>query len=115
MTYWGRRFYQGASPYDIALGIAASAEREGARVRDDYQTYLGRAPSQQEVDYWVGRFVTGLRNEDVAAGFLSAPEFYFSPTEGKGFKAGWIRVAYLDILQRSATANDVAFWTGVLG
>jgi len=49
----------GVSPQAVAYGFATSREREGNRVRLDYQTFLGRTPSQSEVDAWVNQFAHG--------------------------------------------------------
>src|SRR5262249_4062405 len=39
---WVQALNSGVSPQQVAYGFAASAEREGNRVRGDYQTFLGR-------------------------------------------------------------------------
>src|SRR5262249_50289502 len=72
---WVRALKAGTSPQTVAYGFAASAEREGMRVRADYQTYLHRDAAQEEVDAWVYAFETGAAtNEDVVAGFVGSAE-----------------------------------------
>src|SRR5262249_36217245 len=73
----------------IALGFAASPEREAGRVRFNYQTYLGRSARQDEIDLWVNGFLQGLTNEDMVAGFIESPEYYGNPEKGQGNKAHW--------------------------
>src|SRR5205807_8606494 len=57
----------------VALGFAARPEREAQRVRFNYQTYLGRAPSADEVTLYVNGFLGGLTNEDLVANFVGSP------------------------------------------
>jgi hypothetical protein len=94
----------------VALGFAASPEREAQRVRFNYQTYLGRAPSQAEVDLWVGGFLQGLTNEEMVAGFVGSPEYYQNGNKGAGNRARWISQAYLDVLFRAPSTGEVNTW-----
>ncbi|OYV85111.1 MAG: hypothetical protein B7Z73_14210, partial [Planctomycetia bacterium 21-64-5] len=75
-TYWVAALAGGASRSSVALGFAASAEREGNIVQEDYETFLGRPASASEVNGWVMGFENGLTNEDVIAGFIASNEFY---------------------------------------
>jgi hypothetical protein len=104
---WVDYLSNGGTPYGVAFGFAASAEREGLRVAADYQTYLGRTPTRAETDAWVSVFLKGFRNEDVVAGFISSPEYYRSSTKGKGDKTDWVFAAYHDVLQRTPTNAEL--------
>ncbi|HVA45761.1 MAG TPA: DUF4214 domain-containing protein [Pirellulales bacterium] len=75
-TYWVAALAGGASRSSVALGFAASAEREGNIVQQDYETFLGRPASASEVNGWVMGFENGLSNEDVIAGFIASNEFF---------------------------------------
>jgi hypothetical protein len=107
---WVSYLSGGGTPYNVAFGFAASAEREGLRVTADYQTYLGRTPTSAEKDAWVSIFLKGYRNEDVVAGFLSSPEYYRSMTKGKGDKTDWVFAAYHDVLARTPTNAELTAW-----
>jgi hypothetical protein len=111
---WVNLMNGGLDPSGVAYGFAASAEREGQRVRDDYSTYLGRAASQAEVDAWVRLFKGGLRNEDVIAGFVGSVEYFNNPGKGNGNRTTWVEAAYHDVLHRSATTGEVGAWIGFL-
>jgi hypothetical protein len=76
LSYWIGQLAQGANRAAVAHGFAASAEREGQRVSDDYFNDLGRAADAAGQAYWVNAFEHGLRNEDVVAGFLASDEYY---------------------------------------
>jgi hypothetical protein len=106
---------QTGTPNDqVAFGFAASAEREGLRVRDDYTTYLGRNASDAEVNLWVGLFVKGTTNEDVVAGFVGSPEYFDSASKGKGQKTTWIMSAYQQVLFRTPSQSEINTWLGFL-
>src|SRR5262249_7059842 len=85
----------GATPAAVALGFTASAERQGLRVRADYQQLLSREPGQTELDAWVAAFVNGqVANEDVLAGFLSSPEYFQKHSRNP---QEWLDGAILDL------------------
>jgi hypothetical protein len=44
-------------------------------LRDDYFNLLGRAPSADELDYWVGAVESGATDEQVLAAFVASPEY----------------------------------------
>ena len=100
--------------YDELLRLAASAEREGMRVRDIYQTYLGRTPGESEVDYWVGQFLHGSRAEEIAAGFLASAEYFTSPQKGHSAEIPWLRSVYQQVLRRDPGDAELAYWLTVL-
>ena len=83
-------------------------------MRADYQTFLGRAPAQSEVDAWMSRLAQGLTNENVAAGFLGSIEYFNASAKGKSEKADWVQSAVLDELQRSPTVNEFNTLEGML-
>jgi hypothetical protein len=77
---WLQLLAGGANRARVAYGFAASDEREGLRVEDDYRRYLGRTASREEVLAWVSAFRRGLTNEDVVSAFLGSEEFYQKET-----------------------------------
>ncbi|HVX10938.1 MAG TPA: DUF4214 domain-containing protein [Pirellulales bacterium] len=75
-AYWTQALAAGVSRQEVAIGFAASPEREGQIVQNDYSLYLGRSAGTAEVAGWVARFEQGLTNEDVIAGFIASDEYY---------------------------------------
>jgi hypothetical protein len=112
---WVNVLNAGTPSAAVALGFAASPEREAQRVRTNYQTYLGRDPRQDEVDLWVNAFLGGLSNEEMVAGFVGSPEYYLNPQKGKGNAARWVSTAYLDVLFRAPSVAEVNAWLDFLG
>ena len=110
---WVSALNNGEPTTQVAFGFAASPEREGKRVRDDYFRYLGRTPGQSEVDGWVYYFsVLGGTNENVVAGFVGSPE-YFSRHGSDG--RDWLASAYRDVLHRAPGVGEYAYWLSALG
>ena len=101
----------GVTTYNVALGFATSEERESARVRGDYQTYLGRGASASEVAGWVDQFKNhGQSSENLGAGFVGSDEYYTG--RGHGNHSEWVRSTYHDVLFRDAADADLTYWTG---
>jgi hypothetical protein len=112
---WVNALANGASTTAVALGFAASPEREGQRVSTNYQTYLGRAPSAGEVSLWVNLFVNGgVSNEAMIGGFVGSPEYFNNSQKGKGDAATWIAQAYQDVLFRAPSSAEINLWLQVL-
>jgi autotransporter-associated beta strand protein len=110
---WLNLLNRNVAPTAIALGFAASPEREGQRVQEDYRRYLGRGASPAEVNLWVDLFTNhGVRNETVVAGFVGSPE-YFGQKFGNA--RDWLFAAYQDILGRDVDEFGATVWLPVLG
>lgn len=107
LDQWVHELETGTSPSTVAQGFAASQEREGQRVVNDYVTLLGRTPSAAEVDAWVNAFEHGLTNDDVESGFVGSSEFYHAHG---GNKADFLNAAYQDILHRNPDSEADHYW-----
>jgi hypothetical protein len=108
---WVNALNNGTSPTQVAYGFAASAEREGIRVNNDYLNYLGRPASSAEVAGWVSAFENGTSNENVIAGFVGSPENFGDHDDCAGI---WIEATYLNVLGRPASASELHNWIAVL-
>lgn len=82
LSHWTGQLAHGADRASVALGFAASGERETQRVSDDYFADLGRVPDAAGQAYWVNAFENGMRNEDVIAGFLTSHEYHQAHSTG---------------------------------
>ncbi len=81
-SYWLQQLAAGADRATVAYGFAASTEREGQLVQQDYLTFLHRTASPSEVAYWVNAFTQGLTNEDIITGFVSSEEYFRAHSGG---------------------------------
>jgi hypothetical protein len=96
LAYWTNVLGTGGLPYTVAIGFAASSEREGQRIAADYETYLGRPLDPDGQAYWVNQFLNGAQNEDVVAGFIGSAEYYDNPEKGQTNDTAWV--------------DDLAYW-----
>lgn len=63
--------------FQVALGVARSAEHEAILVRGYYQSYYGRVGTTAEVNGWVNAFLlSGFTNEYIQTVFTSTDLFY---------------------------------------
>jgi len=58
----------------------------------------------------VSRFREGQTSEDLSAGFVGSREYYNAGFKSYGVSDAWIRNAYLDVLHRAASADEVTYW-----
>ncbi len=103
---------RGLSPFTIASDIITSVEHETQVITQDYQTFLGRVPSQSEINQWLGGFAHGLTQEGLAADILSSAEFYL---DSGGTDRNLIESLYQDVLGRLPAAQEIDPWLGLLG
>ena len=88
------------------------AREQGQRVVADYQHYLGRSPSHQEINAWVDLFVNhGVSNESVIAGFAASPEYFQSHYDNID---DWVINAFADILGRQPDTAGYNAWVAFL-
>lgn len=107
LTHWVDSLDSGVDPALVALGFAASAEREGMEIVSDYQSLLGRTPGASEIDSWVNAFEHGITNDDVVAGFIGSAEFLEKLGDDL---VHFIDAAYQDLLGRSADPAAIQHW-----
>jgi hypothetical protein len=99
------------TPTQVAHGFAASPEREGIVVQMDYQVFLYRTASPDEVNAWVNAFESGVSNESVVAGFAGSDEYY---RNHQSDPAAWLTAVYNDILGRDPDAAGFSAWYAAL-
>jgi hypothetical protein len=80
-TFWTQQLQNGQLRTAVALGFAASPERESQHITLDYQTYLGRTPDANGLSYWLDQFVRhGQTNENLITGFVASDEYFNAVT-----------------------------------
>lgn len=95
----------------VANALAVSNEWAGVRVNDLYRTVLGRDADSSGRSFWVGQVASGVRLEDVAAGFYASDEYF---ARKGGSNRTFIEGLYRDILGRTADAGGRDYWVGLL-
>jgi hypothetical protein len=109
------------APFNVASAFVAGPEKERQNIVAAYTTYLGRAPSQTEIQAYLNAFQVGsppgvtFTIEDLRGDFVGSPEYYFRGAKGNSDDDTWIRSAYFDILGRAASDHEVDdIWLPIL-
>ncbi len=110
LAAWTSALDLGASAEAVGLLIADSPEARADDVNHAFQTYLGRAPTSDELGQDVAAL--GVVTPDVLSSFiLGSAEFL---ADSGGSDAGFINALYKDVLGRNADAAGAAAWGGAL-
>jgi hypothetical protein len=104
---WVRFMRLGASEEQVQAAIASSPEAAGhdggfgaGWLTGLYRDFLGRVPSQSELDGWMAQLAAGASPFQVALGFATSPER----------EAIVIRADYQSLLGRLPDPSEVALW-----
>jgi uncharacterized protein YkwD len=115
LNYWLGVLGQGASRQDVVGAMMNSVEYrrfDGSQwLPGTYQTLLGRAPKDADFAYWLNVLGSGATHDQVIANIVSSAEF---AAHAGGQSAGWVDLAYVDLLSRHAGPGDLNYWLGVL-
>lgn len=92
-------------------GRVASVRQNGPILRI-YLAALDRAPDQTGLQYWTEMNKAGLSLPSIAGYFMESEEFRqkFGSPDDENF----VQLVYQNVLDRSADANGLAYWTGLL-
>jgi uncharacterized protein YkwD len=118
---WTGALAGGATRESVVTGFSESAEfiRNSDPELHAAQTYrlygatLARAPDATGLVGWADALDGGRTLEDIASGFVNAPEFtarYGSTLSNEGF----VTLLYQNVLSRAPDAGGLAAWTGAL-
>ena len=109
---WSGMLAGGASQGALVSSLTASDEYLSLRVRQAYNQVLGREPEAGAVSAWITEIRAGRATaDDVKRRFYDTPEYY---NLSGGTPAGYIGLLYQTAFQRSASAAEVAYWSGMI-
>ncbi len=108
---WVAALNHGTTPYQVALGVTASAEYQSNLIQNDYQIYLGRRPAPAEIAGWLTQLQKGLGELQLQANFLSSDEFFAK--HGNALTP-WLDGIYRGVLGRGADPAGLAQWSQLL-
>lgn len=91
---------------DQALSFVTSAETRSKLAISFYKTYLGRTPSQVEIDGWLAALQGSSTPEQVGSAFVSSPEYF---QKKGGTNTTWLDRIYLDLLGRNRDPRRARF------
>jgi hypothetical protein len=104
----------------VATGILRSPEADARLVDALYLKILGRAADPAGETGWVNLLEQGASEEQVAAAFLSSPEFaaraamLATAPASPNLDRTYIDALYAVLLGRTASAGEIGGWLGVL-
>jgi hypothetical protein len=87
LSYWDGAFANGASTFNVALGIVTSPEANARGIRDAYQQLLGRDADSAALTYWGGVANDPQGMALVLAGIAGSPEYLNHAGGSSGTKA----------------------------
>lgn len=108
------RLQTGASPADViedrlATGTWPTQVEPLVRL---YTAYLGRPPDPSGLAYWTAQRASGRTLDRISATFSASSEF--RRATGSLDDAAFVRFVYASVLNRSADAAGLGYWTGRL-
>ncbi|HLQ44682.1 MAG TPA: DUF4214 domain-containing protein, partial [Planctomycetaceae bacterium] len=95
----------------VAAAVLASTEYRTNLIGDDYNAYLHRSAASAEIAFWLPAFTAGITDEQFASQIFGSPEYY---ALAGSTNALWLSHVYSDVLGRSPTAVETAFFTAEL-
>jgi hypothetical protein len=93
----------------LATGTSAAQYGTIARL---YSAYFLRLPGPSELDYWVGELRKGVNVYKISEGFAKSNEF--KTRYGNLTNADFVRLVYTNVLGRTPSTSEAAYWTGEL-
>lgn len=107
---WKAQLDAGLTPGRFANAVVGSAEHRRVLVGELFETLLDRAPDSAGRDYWAEQLRT-VSLTRAASRILGTPEAF---ARLGGTNDAFVTALYAQVLQRTPTAEDLAFWSGRL-
>ncbi len=101
----------GLSPQQYAANLLNTQEYLTNQIYNDYGAYLGRLPTSGDVAFWLGQRAAGLTTQEEAALILGSQEAFLRASNSN---AGWLNVAYSDVLGRTPDGIGLNGWLAAL-
>ncbi len=105
---WLTNIEGGMTLNTVTSAIIQSYEYRARLVEEYYTTYLHRSTSGSENSNWVIAVGNGTQRKDIILGFVGSDEYWVRSSQDV---ATFINNVYTDMLGRSATSADIAYWT----
>ncbi|HXT57090.1 MAG TPA: ELWxxDGT repeat protein [Pirellulales bacterium] len=110
VMYWVSLIGVGTSRENVASAFVNSTEARTNLINGFYQQYLGRAVDPMGLNVFLNAMASGMTSTQIQATLLSSSEFYLR----SGSDAGFVFNLYSDLLGRTPSADEAAFWKGEL-
>ncbi|HEV7222056.1 MAG TPA: ELWxxDGT repeat protein [Pirellulales bacterium] len=110
VMFWVARIGVGASRESIAAAFVNSTEARTNLINAFYQQYLGRAVDPTGLNVFLNAMASGMTSTQIQSALLSSNEFY----QRSGSDAGFVFNLYADLLGRTPSLGEAAFWRAQL-
>jgi len=115
-NYWVHSLQAGASPANVATAMMQSPEYQKDQwlhwIPQAYENILRRQPTATEVSEWVNAFKGGLTQNELTAALVSSTED--AALLATNSSSNWIASVYGELLLRTASTSEIAYWSGVI-
>lgn len=108
---WTDALTTGMPRVSVANSITASPEYRSGLIRGAYLEFLAREPEPSGLASWLAQMNIGMTIQSMEGGFLASQEYY---EQSGSTDDGWVSRLYQHVLARSASADEIAYWTGQL-
>jgi Domain of unknown function (DUF4214) len=92
-------------------GVFRSTEASRKWAAQAFELFLGRNPDASGSAFWTNRLHTGTRYDEFESGLIGSNEYFHR--EGST-NANFVDGAYQDLLQRTPSVGETAYWVGRL-
>jgi hypothetical protein len=105
---WVRLLYNGTDPGAVSAGFVNSDEYRLIRIDAAYQSILGRPSDPSGRADWLANMKAGrITTDDIETSFYASAEYL---AKHGGTNTSFAKALYTDLLHRSGSASDWAFW-----
>ncbi len=110
LAAWSTLLAGGATTHDVVSSLWNSPEHRAGQVQEYFQDFLGRDPSQGELNVWVSVFQVGLDEMTAMRIVVGAPEYSAVYSDDAAF----VTSLYEKILDRTPGSSETDYWVGLL-
>lgn len=111
LQFWTAQIESGQPYGNVAQGIFESDEHLDPIIEQYYQQFLLRQADPSGLAHWDQVWKQFGGPEEVIAGMISSPEFFQA---SGGTNSGWVSALYERLLNRTADAQGLQYWTNLL-
>jgi hypothetical protein len=112
LSFWMNAQEHGMSRLFITEQITNSAAYRTRLITNLFESYLGRAPSANDLNVYQNYLLQGGTDEGMKAVILGSSEYFFGT--GGGTAYGFLDATYRRVLGRPLDSAGVQFWGGKL-
>lgn len=110
IMYWVNQLVGGASRNSVAASFVNSTEARTNLINGFYEDYLARAADPSGLNAFLNAMSAGTTSTQIQLVILSSNEYFLRA----GSNAGFVYNLYSDLLNRTPSLGEAAYWKGLL-